>query len=341
MLQRREVKTPYITLLISPSSADSSDHVDAEVKQESNYSLNPSRVPGWTHYYDTYYKTVSMDSGSLSLSEQLVAEEKIEQFPSVTGFNFFLKHFIDKEEIEQFYTLSPPLNLSEKTLEIDTKEPHKPILNELFAIVKETEQETMASFWTFELKDSVFEEIYIAHMEKETTGWRGWIPDIPEVDCTAYTEQDLLADLREALEVVVPKRNKARDTALSFLQKRAGRCLMAREPNLKDSDPSTWVVPIFTNVDPPVGVGEIHVDANTGEVLNTEMDVAEMIEKGHVSFGFESFAAEKQERLTELLALNNEQVLAPEVKQEMEALLAEKQALQIQNLQTLEKRLLS
>ena len=137
------------------------------------------------------------------------------------------------------------------------------------------------------------------------------------------------------------ERDEVRDTALTFLRKRAGRCLMAKEPILKKSIPPVWVVPIFTNVEPPVEVGEIHVAADTGEVLSTEMDVAEMIEKGHVSFGFESFAAEKQERLTELLALNNERVLESEEKQEMEALLAEEQALQIQNLETLEKRLLS
>ena len=101
------------------------------------------------------------------------------------------------------------------------------------------------------------------------------------------------------------------------------------------------VVPIFTNVAPPVRVGEILVDANTDEVLSTEMDVAEMIEKGHVSFGYESFTVEKQERLTELLALNNEETLVSEEKEEMEALLAEEQALQIRNLETLEKRLLS
>ena len=137
------------------------------------------------------------------------------------------------------------------------------------------------------------------------------------------------------------KRDEVRDTALTFLRKRAGRCLTVREPILKESSPTIWVVPIFTNVAPPVGVGEILIDADTGQVLSTEMDVAEMIEKGHVSFGFESFAAKKQERLTELLALNGEQVLAPEIEQEMDALLAEKQALQIRNLQTLEKRLLS
>ena len=136
------------------------------------------------------------------------------------------------------------------------------------------------------------------------------------------------------------KRDEVRDTALRFLRKRAGRCLTVREPILKESSPPIWVVPIFTNVAPPVEVGEIPVDADTGEVLSTEMDVAEMIENGHVSFGFESLAIEKQERLTELLALNSEQVLAPEVRQEMDTLLAEEQALQIRNLETLGKRLL-
>ena len=145
----------------------------------------------------------------------------------------------------------------------------------------------------------------------------------------------------EELVLFQLKRDEARDIALTFLQKRAGRCLMTREPILKESAPPVWVVPIFTNVKPPVRVGEILVDANTDEVLSTEMDVAEMIEKGHVSFGYESFTVEKQERLAELLALNNEETLASKAKEEMEALLAEEQALQIRNLETLEKRLLS
>lgn len=137
------------------------------------------------------------------------------------------------------------------------------------------------------------------------------------------------------------ERDEVRDTALTFLRKRAGRCLMAKEPILKESAPPIWVVPIFTNVDPPVEVGEIHVAADTGEVLSTEMDVAEMIRKGHVSFGFKPLPAEKQERLAELLALNGEKMLESEETQEMEALLAEEQELQIRNLETLGKRLLS
>ena len=145
----------------------------------------------------------------------------------------------------------------------------------------------------------------------------------------------------EELVLFQLKRDEARETALAFLQKRAGRCLTAREPILKQSTPSTWGVPIFTNVAPPVGVGEILVDVETGQVLNTEQDVSEMIERGHISFGFKTLAAEKQERLTELLALNSEKVLESEAKEEMETLLAEEQALQIQNLETLERRLLS
>ena len=145
----------------------------------------------------------------------------------------------------------------------------------------------------------------------------------------------------EELVLFQLKRDEARDAALTLLRKRAGRCLTVRQPILKESMPPIWVVPVFTNVAPPVEVGEILVDADTGEVLNTEMDVAEMIEKGHVSFGFKSFAAEKQERLTELLALNSEKTLESKEKKQMEVLLAEEQALKIQNLETLERRLLS
>lgn len=88
-------------------------------------------------------------------------------------------------------------------------------------------------------------------------------------------------------------------------------------------------------------VGEIIVDADTGKVLSTNKDVYSMIKKGYLSFGFETFAIEKQKRLAELLALNGEISLESEAKQEMETLLAEEQALQIRNLETLEKRVMS
>ena len=145
----------------------------------------------------------------------------------------------------------------------------------------------------------------------------------------------------EELVIYQLKRDEVRGTVLSFLQKHAGRCLTVREPIFKETVPPVWIVPIFTNVAPPLEVGEITVDADTGKILSTDKDVVEMIKKGYTSFGFETFAVEKQERLAELLALNGEKPLESEAKQEMETLLAEEQALQLHNLETLEKRLLS
>ena len=131
----------------------------------------------------------------------------------------------------------------------------------------------------------------------------------------------------EELVLFQLKRGEAKDTVLAFLQKHAGRCLTLREPIFKEVAPPVWIVPVFTNVVPPTEVGEIIVDADTGKVLSTDKDVAEMIKMGHTSFGFETFAVEKQERLAELLALNGEKPLELEAKQEMETLLAEEQAL--------------
>ena len=48
----------------------------------------------------------------------------------------------------------------------------------------------------------------------------------------------------EELVLFQLKRDEARDAALTLLRKRAGKCLMAREPILKESAPPIWVVPI-------------------------------------------------------------------------------------------------
>ena len=57
---------------------------------------------------------------------------------------------------------------------------------------------------SIEIVDPVFEETYTAHVTEKSTGWRGWIPDVPEVECEGKTKTELLkrltAQLREALE---------------------------------------------------------------------------------------------------------------------------------------------
>lgn len=136
------------------------------------------------------------------------------------------------------------------------------------------------------------------------------------------------------------RRDETRDTASAFLRKHAGRCLTIQEPIFRDDVSAVWEVPVFTNVVPPLDVGEIIVDADTGKVLSTDKDVYKMIKKGYPSLGFETFAVEKQKRLAELLALNGEIPLESEAKQEMETLFAEEQTLQLRNLETLEKRVI-
>jgi hypothetical protein len=52
--------------------------------------------------------------------------------------------------------------------------------------------------------DSVFQETYTAHLKKEALGWRGWMPQLPEVECKAKTKKELMNTLvirlREALQ---------------------------------------------------------------------------------------------------------------------------------------------
>ena len=134
----------------------------------------------------------------------------------------------------------------------------------------------------------------------------------------------------------------AKEQAIASLRRRAGRCLTVREPILEETDTPVWLVPVITNVDKREAtfVGQIVVNAKTGKVLNVERDVYEMIKKGHLSLGFHKFPLEKQERLAELLAENQEGILTQDEQKEMESLLAEEQLLQIRNLEELEKRLL-
>ena len=60
-----------------------------------------------------------------------------------------------------------------------------------------------AEIQSVEIVDPVYEEPYAACILKKSRGWRGWIPDIPEVKCEAKTRSQLLktlvTELREAL----------------------------------------------------------------------------------------------------------------------------------------------
>ena len=50
-----------------------------------------------------------------------------------------------------------------------------------------------------EIKDTVYEETYIAHIQKNGAAWMGWIPEVPEVKCEENTQEALLKTLATVL----------------------------------------------------------------------------------------------------------------------------------------------
>ncbi len=62
--------------------------------------------------------------------------------------------------------------------------------------------------------DSVYEEPYTAHLKKESAGWLGWIPQLPEVECTARTKKELLNTLTIRLREALQAREDAWDKQL-------------------------------------------------------------------------------------------------------------------------------
>lgn len=98
--------------------------------------------------------------------------------------------------------------------------------------------------------DPVFEEPYTAHLQKETIGWHGWIPQLPEVECTAKTKKELLNTLAIRLREALQAREDAWDKQLeadiedgklehlredACRAKKTGKLIYHSRPNTKTS----------------------------------------------------------------------------------------------------------
>ncbi len=66
---------------------------------------------------------------------------------------------------------------------------------------------------TIEIKDPDFGESYTVHLRKEGNEWRGWIPDVPGVECKGQTKNALL-------KILIGKLQEAL-IALEYLRKEA------------------------------------------------------------------------------------------------------------------------
>ena len=90
-----------------------------------------------------------------------------------------------------------------------------------------------AQIQSVEIVDSVYEEPYAANITKKSNGWRGWIPDIPEVKCEAKTRSQLLKTLAIKLREVLASREEAWDKQLEADIK-SGKLESLREEALED-----------------------------------------------------------------------------------------------------------
>ncbi len=53
---------------------------------------------------------------------------------------------------------------------------------------------------TIQIEIPLFEESYTVLIKNDGSGWSGWIPDIPEVNCQAQTIKGLLETLKNKLQ---------------------------------------------------------------------------------------------------------------------------------------------
>ena len=90
-----------------------------------------------------------------------------------------------------------------------------------------------AQIQSVEIEDPVYEEPYAAHITKKSSGWRGWIPDIPEVKCEAKTRSQLLETLVTKLREALESREAAWDKQLEA-NIESGKLDSLREEVLKD-----------------------------------------------------------------------------------------------------------
>jgi len=54
----------------------------------------------------------------------------------------------------------------------------------------------------------------LSNLKKEAAGWHGWIPQLPEVECTAKTKKELLNTLAIRLREALQAREDGWDTQL-------------------------------------------------------------------------------------------------------------------------------
>ena len=91
----------------------------------------------------------------------------------------------------------------------------------------------MKQIETVEIEDTIYEETYTAHIQKNGSAWIGWIPEVPDVKCLESTQEELLQTLEKELHKALVSEDEAWDKEIEEDIK-AGRLDRLRQEALQD-----------------------------------------------------------------------------------------------------------
>lgn len=62
-----------------------------------------------------------------------------------------------------------------------------------------------------EIEDTIYQETYTAHIQKNGSAWMGWIPEVPNVKCEENTQEELIHKLEKELHIALVAEDEAWD----------------------------------------------------------------------------------------------------------------------------------
>ena len=129
--------------------------------------------------------------------------------------------------------------------------------------------------------------------------------------------------------------HQAKQIAEEWLHAHTGLLLKTGSPTFEEES-QVWHVPVVTNACSKESdlVGEIHIDAQTGHLFESESTM-EMLEKAQQVFGLSRIKVERQLRLNELLELNRTRKLTSQEEAELDLLMQQVQEQTDANLEKL------
>ena len=176
------------------------------------------------------------------------------------------------------------------------------------------------------------------------------IVQLPEPIITLLRNQALKAELSltelvsqrlmEDFDLAVYTEGQARRRALKLLREHAGYMLRTGTP-IFDENTFLWRVPVLPNLKhgKPEPLGEVHLKADTGEILTDSFAILEMSNEAAPLLGVERVDEDFQKRLEELLNKNNSGELSQAERRVLEDMVQKIQAKDLENMQHLIKQL--